>query len=255
MQKNILMVMVLVLAASMAGQAQVFSSADFSKDAGYADGSVLGQPTNAASQWTDANPGVPSVNFLVEDGKLSIIGDGTGGRWVYLPIPVQQGVFNFSFEGVYVGDGTMTNIGVCLSDTENFNLDGNAVPTYNEQGGMIRFADNGLIDVRNGDGVGGGSFTKLADVPYNDGEVFYVRAVVDAYLWNITVFVRKQGQTEETMIAEEYGFRRNNSPVTEGVNALVIFDNNSDRSLPGIGLILDNFVLFGSTPVNEWSLF
>lgn len=254
--KKYLLAISFVVLGSMAVNAQVFFSADFSKDAGYIDGSVLGQPADSTDQWMDANADVtPATNFIVEDGALSIIGNGIGGKWVYIPIPVQQDIFTISFEGTYVGDGTMTNIGVCLSDTENFNLDGNAVPTYNEQGAMIRFADDGLIDARDGDGAGGGSFTKLADVPYNDGTKFYVRAVIDPYVQVESVYVRKEGETEETAIAEDFGFRRVNSDTTGGVNALVIFDNNSDRSLPGIGLIFDNFVIYGSTDVESWSLF
>ncbi|MBI1390228.1 MAG: hypothetical protein GC154_17450 [bacterium] len=242
------------LVMAMGVQAQVKFSADFSGDAGYVDGPVVGQPASG-SQWIDANPGAPATSIAVVDDALAVIGDGVGGKWIYVMIPVQKDIFYVSFDGIYTGDGTMANIGVSLSDTVNFNLDGNPAPTYNEQGAMVRFADNGLIDSRNGDGAGGGSFTKLADVPYNDGVKFFVRMEVDPAAGFVNVFVKKDGDAAETTIAQDFTFRRFNSVETDGCNCIVIFDNNSDRSLPGIGITFDNFTIYGAAPVAEWSLF
>jgi len=231
--------------------AQIIYSTSFSAAEGYADGVIVGQPANGSVQWENANEAVGVANFQIVNEELSIIGDGTGGKWIKIAIPKQENAFTAEFEGYYVGDGTRVNIGVSFSEAANFELDGNAIPTWNEQGAMVRFANDNLIDVRNGDGAGGGSFTKLADVLYNDGKKFYIRAEVDVYNNRVTVYVHKDGETKETLLAEDYGFRR----FTLEVDCITIFDNCSDGSIAGVGLALDNFVLYGSASVPEWALY
>lgn len=249
---------ILLLLGTIGAQAQTILTADFSAAQGYVNGPVAGQPAGGGAVWTNPNSAVSIDSFKVENEALSIIGDGVGGKWVVINIPTQKDIFAAEFEGTYVGDGTMSNIGVSFSDTENFKIDGNTTPTYNEQGAMVRFAGNGILDVRNGDGAGGGSFTKLVDFAYNDGVKFYIRAVIDAFANLVTVYVHKEGETEEILIAEDYGFRRATSTVTNGLNCMTIFDNNSDSSKAGVGIIFDNFKVYGPdglTPVSEWSIY
>lgn len=242
-------------------QAQTFFSATFSANEGYVDGPIMGQPANADLFWNNTNATVSVDTMKIENGALSVIGDGVGGKWIFIEYPVQQDTFTATFDVVYVGDGTMTNIGVSFSDTFNFELDGNTFPTYNEQGAMIRFAGNGVLDARNGDGAGGGSFSKLVSINYNDGVKLFFRAEIDAMGNFFSVYVRKDGEAEEVLVAEDYTFRRFNSEILNGLNCITIFDNNSDSSIPGVGLIIDNFVLYGpdgpSEPVrvSEWNLF
>ncbi len=241
--------------------AQTFFLIDFSPANGYVDGELEGQPAGSDLYfWIKPNPASNLASMYIENEALTVMGDGGGGKWIYTEIPLQQDVFGVTFDGVYFGDGTQTNIGVSFSDTVNFGINGDELPTYNEQGAMIRFAGNG-IDMRNGDGAGGGSFTKLVETPYVDGVKFYLRAEIDPSIDKFSVWVRKEGQTEETMIAENYGFRRATSAETNGVNCMTIFDNNSDGSIAGVGIIFDNFVFYGpdgptgGTAVSEWALY
>ena len=255
-----LFVMVIALAIGIAVdvQSQTILSVDFSTAQGYTDGPIAGQPTGSDNPWINANPGVSTDSYLIENEMLSVIGDGVGGKWIMINMPVQKDVFTVEFEATYVGDGTMSNVGVSISDTVNFTLDGNTTPTYNEQGAMIRFAGSGILDVRDGDGNGGGSFTKLVDIAYNDGVKLYIREVIDALANLVTVYVQKEGEVDETLVAEDYGFRRTTSAETDGLNCITIFDNNSDASIPGVGIIFDNFLLYGGegpTSVSEWSVF
>ena len=244
----------IIMVCSLCAGAQTLLSIDFSATAGYTDGGFLAEQPSKGTAWTDA--GTSADSMYIEKGTLAVIGTGAGGKWNYITFPVIKTPIIFTFEGVYVGDGTRANVGVCLSDTDNFNLDSNAAPTYNEQGAIIRFANDSLIDVRNGDGVGGGAYEKLEDILYNDLVKFYIRALVDPAAGEVTIFVRKEGEKSETKIAENYGFRRNVSTTTKGLNCLAIFENSSDGSIADVGFYFDNFVITAQpTDVQEWALF
>jgi hypothetical protein len=254
--KKVFVVAIALLLGATGVQAQVFYSADFSAAEGYVDGPVVGQPAGAASQWTNANPDVSTDDFVVENEQLVVSDVSTGVRWVTLQIPTLQENFSVAFDWQFVGEATGTiDVGICLSDSVNFELiDGNPVPTYNEQGTMIRTYSAGMIDVRNGDWSGGGTYEALAELNYQDGKNIHIRMEINPVEWIFDAYFQKEGETEETMIADDYGYRRLPTVDTDGINALVIWDNSVDTTL-GSSMIIDNFVVYGPTSVSDWALF
>lgn len=250
----------LLLAGTVSAEAQTIFSADFSPAQGYTDGLLIGQPAGAANQWVDANPSAVADEFVVQGQELSVISQFTGGNWVTIPIPVQSSTFTLTFEGQYEGNGTTgVNINICVSDSGNFNIDNDGgIPDFNEQGAMIRLAPAGIIDIRNGDWGGGGPIEAFEDFNFLDGERFFVRAEIDvAEEWISSVWARKEGDTEEVLLAEDFGFRRSTSAATGGLNILAIVENGSDGSAVGMTMNLDNIEIYGpqgSTQVANWSI-
>ncbi len=256
--KKVFVVVIALLLGATGVQAQVYYSADFSAAEGYVNGPVVGQPAGATAQWINANPNVLTDDIVIENEQLVISDVSAGGRWVTLEIPTLQENFSVSFDWKFVGDaaGTM-DVGICLSDSLNFELiDGNPVPNYNEQGTMIRTYAEGLIDVRDGDWAGGGEYKALAELNYQDGKNIHIRMEINPVEWIFDVYFQKEGDAEETMIAEEYGYRRLPTEETDGINALVIWDNAVAGTL-GNTMIIDNFLVYGpeTTSVSDWSLF
>lgn len=254
--KQLFVAAIVLLAAGIGAQAQVYFSADFSAAQGYTNGPLIGQPAGAAVQWTNPNPNVPTDDIVVENEQLIIRDVTTGGRWASIVIPTQKDVFTFEFDWQYVGPPTGTiDVGICLSDNRNFELvDGNPVPNYNEQGTMIRMYQAGAVDVRDGDWEGGGTYAAMAELKYQDGKRFHIRMEVDAKKWEYDVYFKFEGDTQETMIADNYGYRRLPTVETDGLNCLVIWDNVVAGTL-GSSVILDNFIIYGPTSVSDWSIF
>jgi hypothetical protein len=226
------------------------------------NGPLIGQPAGSSAQWINANPDVLTDDIKIEDGALVIQDVTAGGRWAVIDIPTQKGIFSVTWDWQYVGLETgSVDVGICLSDKLNFELvDGNPVPNYNEHGTMIRMYSAGLVDVRDGDWEGGGTYAALAELKYQDGVRFSIRLEVDAAGWTFDAFFKKEGDATETMIADDYGFRRLPTAESDGTNCLVIWDNAVAATL-GNGVILDNFLIYGpdgpSIPVSvsDWALF
>jgi hypothetical protein len=112
----------------------------------------------------------------------------------------------------------------------------------------------GVIDVRDGDWAGGGSYAALATFNYQDGKRFHIRMEVDPKAWTCDVYVQKEGDADETQLALGYGFRRLPTVETDGSNCLAIWHQGAD-AVAGGSCLLDNFVVYGPTQVANWALF
>lgn len=233
-------------------QGQVFESIDFSAAQGYVDGPLEGQPMGEDNVWTTGTAENGTSRFTIEDGKLVVTQNEDDNQWIYLTIPVQQGLFIITWDWQYIGDPESTvDFGVTFSDTVNFNFDGNPDLGFNEMGAMVRMNTDPDLDVRDGDLDGGGTYASLVPYDYRDGSVINMRVEVDAFDFLVDVYAQKEGE-DEVMLADDYGFRRITSAETNGVNAITMWSNGDE---PGNQVIIDNFVFFGPADVSEWSLY
>ncbi|MBI1387464.1 MAG: hypothetical protein GC154_03345 [bacterium] len=193
------------------------------------------------SDWRDGTDGTVSDSFTVAGGEMAIVRTNRAlTQWVVYDIPVQTGLFTMTWTMRYEGAAdSYADVGVCLSDSANYNLNGNNAPDYNEQGFMVRMYNEGVFDARNGDLAGGGTYARLADVDYRDGTTFALRVVVSILDSSYSVYVRPVGG-DEVMIAEEFLFRRIESAETGGSNAIAIWNNDSTADTM---VYIDNLLL------------
>lgn len=244
----------LVVFAATNVDAQVIKAIDFSSAQGYVDGPITGQPAGAATVWQDGF-GVPAGDHItVENGAMRIYQDGSGlDTWTYIEFPNQNsGVFTVTFDWQYVGpEDSNIDVGVCISDVANFDFDGNPFLSWAEQSVMVRMQEAAsVIDVRDGDWAGGGTYTAFEPYPYTDGEKIFMRYVIDATPNGQTydVYARKEGEAE-VQLAADFGFRRE---YVNGLNALTIW---MDGAAADTAVILDNIVIAGPTDVQDWTLY
>lgn len=240
--------------------AQSIFQADFSSAQGYIEGPLVGQPAGAAQVWQDGAPSSPAVNFEVLDEAMVTTVDLGGNTWVYIMFPVQQEFITATWDWRYVGpaDG-LVDTGINFSDTVNFNFDGNPALNWNEQGAMIRMTSDtangtGVIDVRDGDWEGGGSYGAMSEVKYQDGTTIHMRAEIDIVAWTYNVFARREGE-QEVQLAQDFGFRRLPSAETNGLNCVALWEDVGDAAFEGNQCIIDNIVVAGPASLPDWSLF
>lgn len=241
------------------GQAQVIFAADFSPAQGYKDGPLVGQPAGASTVWLNGNDAEGNQTFAVLNGQFVVTQEtpeagGNFDRWVLHPLPPQTGKFTVTFDWQYVGpaDGSV-DVGFCISATENYSIDGNDAPTYNEQGVMCRMQSGDgteLIDVRNGDWAGGGAYERADDFFYTTGTKFYMRYEIDASqaVQTFDVYIRPEGGNE-VKLAESFGFRRD---CPNGLDTVAIW---MDGSFTGTKVIIDNILIAGPAPVGDWQVY
>ncbi len=259
--KRILVYSLMSLALCVANvHAQVIFSADFSSAEGYTDGLLVDQPAGASELWVDGVANTPAVNFELVDEALVTTVDLSGSKWVYIMFPLQKESITATWDWRYVGpaDG-MVDTGINFSDSANFNLDSNPDLTWNEQGAMIRMTHDlangeGVIDVRDGDWDGGGSYSITNEVKYQDGVKIFMRAEINIQDWIYTVYAQREGE-QEIEIARDFGFRRLPSAENEGLNCLALWEDVSDATFEGNQCIIDNIVVFGPTSISNWSLY
>jgi len=253
MKKQLLIAAVLLCVWSGAAFAQVILDADFSSAQGYKDGPVVNQPTGASSLWLDGNATVaPAVNIVVQGEALVTTVNGVESKWVYIMIPVQKGKITVKWDWRYAGTAAgFVDTGFCISDSENFKISGaDTNPTFNEQGAMVRMTQDttngtGVIDVRNGDGKGGGSYAVTNPVLYLDGKKISMRMEIDIAALTLDVYATREGETE-VQIASGYGLRRNPTAATGGLNCLTIWEDVTAATSVGNQCIIDNIRITGA---------
>ncbi len=244
----------LLVTFSTDANAQLIKEVRFAAEEGYTEGPLLGQPAGADNVWQEGNEGAEGNRdeiWVVSDGKLVITQDGQGSAiWGYIEFPEQlEGMITVTWEWQYFGpeDGTV-DIGLCISDTANFENDGNPALNWPEQSAMSRMQQNdGVIDVRDGDWFGEGDYAAFEEFPYADGILVYERFEIDLDNQTYDVYVQKEGQ-DEVMLADDFGFRYE---LIEGLNAVTMWVNGADL---GTGAIVDNIVIAGPASVNDWAL-
>lgn len=246
-------VMALCVATPLTAQSQVIFETYFGTAEGYVDGPLAGQPQGADMLWIDGDPDAnPAASFNVVDGDLHVTNVGPGSKWVYINIPTQSGQFTAEWTWQFVGEEEgNADVGICFSDSENFNLDGNPAPTWNEQGAMMRMFTNGTIDVADGNWDGGVTYRALNELNYQDGKRIHIRMEVDAHSWLFDVYALVDGESDEIPLAEGWGFRRLTSPQTDGLNALALWDTGPAPGL-GMSVVIENFRIYGVTEVDYW---
>jgi len=233
--------------------AQQIVAIDFSKAQGYVDGPIIGQPAGQAVKWQDGGGNATGFPvFTLANETLVVAADGAdGGKWLLLPIKEQTGKFTVTFDWQYVGpaDGSV-DVGFCISDTANFNTDGDGLPTFNEEGVMCRMQEvDKVIDARNGDLAGGGAYAAFEVVSFTDGKKFSMRYEVNAAadVQTFNVFVRPEGAAEVSL-AEDFGFRRGDQT---GLNVIAIWE---DGNFADTKVIIDNIKITGPATVTDWEL-
>jgi hypothetical protein len=238
--------------------AQTFFATSFSAAEGYTNGELVGQPAGGSPVWVDRNEADPALSYAVVNEQLVITQKGSGAEWVSIELPVQNdGILTVTWDWQYVGPDTgEVDHGFCISDTANFlAVDGNAAANFNEQGAMIRMQqDTPAIDARNGDFAGGGSYAADASVEYQSGTKYAMRYEIDVFGLTFDAFATPEGGSE-IQFANDYGFRRIPTVETDGINAIVLWDNGAEA---GNQIIIDNIVVSGPegpTNVSEWALY
>ncbi len=234
----ILLLGVLALVPVGSLQAQLIADYDFSAAQGYVDGPVVAQPAGGEYTWLEGVAAVPAGDMIaIADEALLLTQVPDTDVWAYFHFPTQmEGDLYVTWDWQYVGPADSNiDVGVNISDSVNFNLDGNPDLTWNEQGAMCRMQEaNPIIDVRNGDWEGGGTYASLVELNYTDGALIHMRMVVHIVDLTLDVYAAKDGEAEVTL-AEGYGFRRIPSEETNGVNCLAIWvDGQAETScIPG----------------------
>lgn len=243
-----------LVCCAISANAQEFFSTSFSSAEGYVDGELVGQPANGDPVWIDRNDGDPALSYAVVNEQLVITQKGSGGEWVSIDIPLQtDGILFVTWDWQYVGPDTgIVDHGFCISDSANFNLDGNPNATFNEQGAMVRMQqDTPAIDARNGDWEGGGSYSSVGELLYQHGDVISMRYEINILDLTFDAFGSVAGG-DEVQLADDYGFRRIPTVENDGVNAISMWVNGSEA---GNQIIIDNIVVAGPAPVTEWTLY
>jgi len=175
---------------------------------------------------------------------------GGANKWAYITFPVQStGTLTVSWDWQYVGpEDSNVDIGLNVSDTENFGLDNNPALTWNEQGTMCRMQqDSNVIDVRNGDWAGGGSYQASEEFGYTDGKLVSMRYEINLDEQIFDCYAQKEGEAE-ILLADDFGFRRE---LSAGLNAITLWD---DGSAATSSVIIDNIVVAGPAAVSGWEL-
>jgi hypothetical protein len=133
----------------------------------------------------------------------------------------------------------------------NFSIDYDAIPgannldslvmlsdgprsTWDDYAVLVRFASNGTIDVRNGDG-----YAADLSLPYSAGKMYRFIVDVDVRAHTYSVYVTPEGGTRLTL-ATNYRFRTSQQDVTQLGNWAVQSDAGSHDTC--------SFVLVGGTP-------
>jgi hypothetical protein len=230
--------------------AQLILGIDFSAAQGYKDGPLVGQPAGAATKWIDGNPGDPADTFAVSNGAMVITPIGGANKWAYITFPVQsKGTLIVSWDWQYVGpEDSNVDIGFNVSDTENFGFDGNPALNWPEQGAMCRMQqDSNVIDVRNGNWEGGGSYQALQEFSYTDGKLVSMRYEINLDEQTYDCYAQKEGETE-ILLADGFGFRRE---MIAGLDSLTMWD---DGTAATSSVIVDNIVVAGPASVGNWEL-
>jgi len=138
-------------------------------------------------------------------GPIPETQDSTTG-FLSFDLPAEQaGIFELSFDATPLADKIDGFTGVSAS-----------VPNVaNDVAAMVRFADTGNIDVRNG-----GFFKADQALKYAAGKAYRVRMAVDVAKRTYSVFVTPPGQPEVSL-ARNYAFRTQQSAV-KSLGKLVI---------------------------------
>jgi len=254
MRKSIVYGGILVVFCVQA-KAHVIYSNGFSKADGYIDGTVIDQPAGAVNLWEDSPADTPDGFFTIENETLVVTQVDTSDRWIFINFPKQTaGIFTVTWDWQYVGpvEGNI-DVGFCISTRSNFDLDGNPELAWLEQGVMSRMQqDSSVIDCRNGDWAGGGSYQALQVFSYTDGKKVSMRYVIDVDFSDqfYSCYAQKEGENE-VQLAEEFGFRQETAQ-DEGLNVISIW---MDGDTLGTQCIIDNIVIYGPAPVAEWPLY
>ncbi|MBN2326290.1 MAG: hypothetical protein JXR73_03985 [Candidatus Omnitrophica bacterium] len=234
----------------MSVHAETVLSIDFSTAQGYSDGPLLGQPAGAADVWSE-EPGTVPVGFDVQNGKLHFDQHGGANSFIMISFPVtKSGMITATWEWQYLGpaDSSVDN-GFVLSDSSNFNLDGDdSAIDFNENGAMVRMtAASGMINAVNSDGAGAGTYADV-NVDYRDGRVIPMKIEVD--LDNFSYDVWADG----VLVGDDFGLRRNPQ---NGFDTLVLWNSGSAVHALEEGMLLDDIVISTETAsfVPNWSLF
>ncbi|MGI6458111.1 MAG: hypothetical protein ACOX5R_21170 [bacterium] len=246
----------LVLCISFAG---TVSAQENLLEINFTDGYTAGAELAGQQGWTQG-AGSAVTNWMVEDDLLRSHPDATGGQFIYLEFPVQQGIVTATWEWQYEGDGTVgSNTGFGLMDTANIELDNDGQIDFNELSTLCRMATGitdvpDTIDARYGDLVGGIDFRALTPVPYMDGTKITVRMVVDVSNQTYDVYAQREGEAE-VQLADDFPFRRAVSQTNGGLNAVVLFDDLSNASGPSITVDNIRVSAGSSSAASGWEFF
>lgn len=245
----------LMLAFAGGADAQLVKQINFSKAEGYVDGLLVGQPTSG-DKWTAASVAQGENCFNVLNEAMYVHPDGTGVIWVYINIPVQtKAPVTATWDWQYFGaPENKMDLGFTVSDSNNYNNDGDPNTIFAEQCTPTRMGD--LIDARKGDWNGGGNWISDNGVVYRDGVLVHMRMVIDPREgeWSFDVFAQREGEAE-VQVADDFEFRLAPTAETNGVNDISLWLNGGN---PETSVILDNIKIVGPDPivdVNHWDLY
>lgn len=245
---------------SLAGgaNAQLIKQINFSKAEGYVDGLLVGQPAGDADKWTAASVVQGEKTFNVQDEAMYVHPDGTGVIYLYMPFAVQKikegNIITATWDWQYFGDpANNMDLGFTISDSGNFNIDGDPNVVFNEYCTPTRMG--GLVDARAGnDLAGGGNWISDNGVEYRDGVLVHSRLVVDIFNYTFDFFAQREGEDEQ-QVADDFLFRRIPSVETDGVNCIGMWLNGGK---PETSVILDNIRIVGPegyTAIGQWDLY
>lgn len=253
-----LFLLVLGLVPGVAGAlyAQEIMNIDFSAAQGYANSPAVGQPAGAANQWQDLfDTGISGIitadGYIVENEELVIFQTESGAAWIYIKFPAQtKGDLTLTWDWKYVGPVEENiDVGVSLSDSANYSLaiTEGSLSGWGRQTTSIRMQTNGTLDLHNGT-----EYTALAPYNYTDGKVIHIRYIVHLDKKRFDVYAKKDGEAE-VALGIDYGYRRDVSAATGGVDHLSVWLSGSSSCEAHI----DNIVLTasGNTPVSDWFLY
>ncbi len=132
------------------------------------------------------------------------------GAWTNTPFPLQTARFTATYDAT-PGQENMDGV-------VGFSF--NAATGYTSLAAITRFADTGLIDVRNG-----AAYSADMAMPYIPGLSYHFRLVIDPTVQRYSAYVTPAGGTE-VLLANDYAFRSEQSSVSSlnnwGMIALIV---------------------------------
>ncbi len=222
--KYLVIIFALIVFSVSSINAQSIKYIDFSEAQGYTDGQLVGQPAGADVTWQSGSSDPPD-SFEVQDEQLVVTPTGEVDVWTYITFPPQtEGPMTVTWDWQYVGpEDSTVDVGFCISDTNNFDIDGDPNLGWPEQGAMCRMQQNtAVIDARFGDWFGGGQYQAAEEYPYTDGSLIHMRYVIDVDI-NVQTydfFAQKEGE-DEVQLADDFPYRR--EVTDQGLNAITMW--------------------------------
>jgi hypothetical protein len=160
----------------------------------------------AITQCLDGDGCCPSGCTFVDDNDCQSCTTTALETWYNSPFTQQAGTFTAEYDVTPIATGLDLVLG----------LSNGAASAYTNLAAIVRFSDNGRIEVRNG-----GSYSYTNQIIYQQGIKYHIRMVVNVAAKTYSVYVTPQAGSE-IILANNFAFRTEQSGVGQLNNFAII---------------------------------